>query len=92
MLWIANDLVNVSSSVLLSSGLALGDDVALDEAVETKFRHGPNIDLGACTNENTTISASLSLSLAPRVLYCNVELAICQLNQYASKGIDRNQL
>ena len=91
MLWVANDLVNVSSSVLLSSGLALGDDVALDEAVETKFRHGPNIDLGACTNENTT-SASLSLSLAPRVLYCNVELAICQLNQYASKGIDRNQL
>ena len=68
MLWVASDLVNVSCSVLLSSGIALSDDVALDEAVETKFRHGPNIDLGACTNENTTTSASLSLSPAPRVL------------------------
>ena len=44
MFWVAHDLENVSSSVLLSSGLALGDDEALDEEVETKFRHGPNID------------------------------------------------
>ena len=38
VLWVTNDPANVSSSVLLSSGLALGDDVALDGAVETKFR------------------------------------------------------
>ena len=40
MFWVANDLENVSFSVLLSSGLALGDDEVLDEEVETKRRHG----------------------------------------------------
>jgi len=39
-------LANVSSSVMISSGPALGDDVALDEVVETKFQRRPNIDLG----------------------------------------------
>ena len=66
MLWVANDLANVSSSVLLPSDLALGDDVALDEVVETKFRQGPNIDFQAC--KDTTIPASLSLSLVPRFI------------------------
>ena len=68
MLWVANDLANVSSSVLLPSDLALGDDVALDEVVETKFRQGPNIyiDFQAC--KDTTIPASLSLSLVPRLI------------------------
>ena len=46
MFWVANDLENVSASVLLSSGLALGKDVVVDEVVETKFRQGPNIDFG----------------------------------------------
>lgn len=46
MLWVANDPEKVSSSVLVSSGLALGDDVAVDEVVGTKFRQGPNIDFG----------------------------------------------
>ncbi len=44
--WVANDLENVSASVFLSSGLALGDEVAMYEVVETKFRQGPNIDFG----------------------------------------------
>ena len=66
MLWVANDLANVSPSVLLPSELALGDNVALDKVVETKFRQGPNIDFRSC--KNTTISASLSLSLVPRLI------------------------
>ena len=55
--WVSNDLENVSSSVLLSSGLALCDNVALDGVVETMFRQGPNIDFRACTG-------SLALSLS----------------------------
>ena len=66
MLWVANDPPHVSSSILLSSELALVDDVALDEVVETKFRQGPNIDFRTC--KDTTIPASLSLSLVPRLI------------------------
>ena len=43
MFWVASDLATVSSSVLISSGLALGDSVAL-VLVETKSRQGPDID------------------------------------------------
>ena len=46
MFWVANDLEDVSCSVLLSSGLALGDGMTENEVVETKFRQGPNIDFG----------------------------------------------
>ena len=53
--WVANDLEIVSSSVFLSFGLALGDGVALDEVVETKFREGPNIDFRAWSKENTRV-------------------------------------
>ena len=59
--WVAPDTEIVSSVVFLSSGLVLGDGVALDEVVDTKSRQAPNIDLWACTG-------SLSLSLAPRVI------------------------
>ena len=42
--WVANDLENIYSSVLLPSGFALGDGVALDGVVGDNFSTGPNID------------------------------------------------
>ena len=73
--WAANDLENVSSSVLLSSGLALGDGVAGDEVVGgTKFRQGPNIDfslvlLYKCKYHDSFLSLTLTGSESRLVQY-----------------------
>ena len=75
MFWVANDLKNVSFSVLLSSGLALGDGVAVDEVVErTKFRQGPNIDfplvlLYKCKYHDSCLNLALTGSESRLVQY-----------------------